>query len=376
VTQWLGHYYMVLYRKYRPKTFSEVIGQEHIVKTLTNAIEENMISHAYLFAGPWGSGKTTLARLFAKAINCEQRKGYEPCNKCLSCQEINEGRAIDLIEIDAASNRGIEEIRQLKEGAKFSPTRLKYKVFIIDESHQLSKDAANALLKILEEPPEHVIFILATTQPEKMIPTIISRCQRFDFHKLTVPQILKKLEFICKNENIDIEKEALELIAANSSGAMRDAESFLDQIVTYAKTQKMKKIATDDVKDILGLIDINIISQFVDFLIQKNPAKCVEFLNKNLEKGLNPFEFAKSLIGYLRSGLILKIDSNLDNPLLENLTSEAKSKLKEQLNKIEERNLRKFLKIFLEAQNKMKYSPIPQLPLELAIVEVTESLSD
>jgi len=364
---------MVLYRKYRPKTFSEVIGQEHIVRTLSNAIEENMISHAYLFAGPWGSGKTTLARLFAKAINCENRKGHEPCNKCSACKEINDGRAIDLIEIDAASNRGIEEIRQLKEGAKFAPTRLKYKVFIIDESHQLSKDAANALLKILEEPPQHVIFILATTQPEKMIPTIISRCQRFDFHKLTVPQILKKLEFICKAENIDIEKEALELIAANSSGAMRDAESFLDQVITYAKTQNIKKITANDVKDILGLIDINIISQFVDFLIQKNPAKCVEFLNKHLEKGLNPFEFAKSLIGYLRSGLILKIDPNLDNPLLENLTLEAKSKLKEQLNKIEERNLRKFLKIFLEAQNKMKYSPIPQLPLELAIVEICQN---
>ncbi|MCD5396427.1 MAG: DNA polymerase III subunit gamma/tau [Candidatus Pacebacteria bacterium] len=367
---------MVLYRKYRPKTFSEVIGQEHIVRTLSNAIEENLISHAYLFAGPWGSGKTTLARLFAKAINCENRKGYEPCNECLSCREINEGRAIDLIEIDAASNRGIEEIRQLKEGAKFSPTRLKYKVFIIDEAHQLSKDAANALLKILEEPPEHVIFILATTEPQKMIPTIISRCQRFDFYKLTLPQILRKLQFICENEKIKIEDEALELIAGNSNGAMRDAESFLEQVITYAKTQKVEKITQEIVKEILGLIDINIISKFLDFLIEKKPGVCVEFLNKEIEKGLNPFEFAKTLLSYLRSGLILKIDPNLNNLLLENLTKEARDKLKQQIERLKENDLRRMLKVFLEAQNKMKYSPIPQLPLELAIVEVTESLSD
>lgn len=364
---------MVLYRKYRPKTFAEVIGQEHVVKTLTNAIEENMISHAYLFAGPWGSGKTTLARLFAKAINCEKRQGYEPCNQCLSCQEINEGRALDLIEIDAASNRGIDEIRQLKEGAQFSPTRMKYKVFIIDEAHQLSKDAANALLKILEEPPGHVIFILATTQPEKMIPTILSRCQRFDFYKLSTQQILKKLEFICQNEKVNIDKEALELIAANSSGAMRDAESSLEKIITFAKTQEIKKITPKEVKEILGIIDINIVSQFVDYLIQKNPGKCVQFLNENLDKGLNPFEFAKTLIGYLRNGLILQIDPNLENPLLENLTNEAKEKLKSQMNHFGKNNLRRALKIFLEAENKMKYSPIPQLPLELAVVEICQN---
>jgi DNA polymerase-3 subunit gamma/tau len=363
---------LVLYRKYRPKTFAEVVGQEHVVKTLTNAIEENMISHAYLFAGSWGSGKTTLARLFAKAINCENRVDYEPCNQCLSCQEINEGRAIDLIEIDAASNRGIEEIRQLKEGARFSPTRLKYKVFIIDEAHQLSKDAANALLKILEEPPEHVIFILATTQPEKMIPTIISRCQRFDFYKLTVPQILKKLKFICENEKIEIEPKALELIAINSNGALRDAEGLLDQIVTFAKTMGKRQITIEETKKLLGLIDINLVAEFLELLFQKKTAEAVKFLNQNIEKGVNPFEFIKTLINYLRCGLILKIDPNLNNPLTENLTVEAKERLKAQIQKIEEKDLRRYLKMFLEAQNKMKYSPIPQLPLELAIIDICQ----
>lgn len=364
---------MVLYRKYRPKTFAEVIGQEHIVQTLTNAIVGNMIAHAYLFAGPWGSGKTTLARIFAKAINCEKRKDYEPCNECLSCQEINQGRAIDLIEIDAASNRGIEEIRQLKEGAKFAPTRLKYKVFIIDEAHQLSKDAANALLKILEEPPKHVIFILATTEPQKMIPTIISRCQRFDFYKLTASQIQKKLEFIAKNEKINIEREALELISTNSNGAMRDAEGFLEQVITYAQIQKKEKITKEDVKKILGLIDLTIISKFVDYLIKKEVAQAVEFLNQNLQKGLNPFEFAKSLLDYLRSALILKIDLTLENPFVSKMTVEAKNELKEKLKMIETNQLRRWLKIFLEAQNRMKYSPIPQLPLELAIIEICQN---
>ena len=183
---------MVLYRKYRPKSFSEVTGQEHIVETLKNAVAGNLLSHAYLFSGPRGSGKTTLARLLAKAANCESARGPtkgEPCNACSSCEEINRGRAIDLVEIDAASNRGIDEMRELRDSVAFVPAKLKYKVFVIDEAHQLTKEAANALLKTLEEPPAHVLFILATTEAHKMIPTIASRCQRFDFRKLTVPEI-------------------------------------------------------------------------------------------------------------------------------------------------------------------------------------------
>ncbi|MDP1538555.1 MAG: DNA polymerase III subunit gamma/tau, partial [bacterium] len=191
---------LVLYRKHRPQIFAEVIGQEHVVKTLTNAISSGIISHAYLFAGPRGSGKTTLARLLAKSLNCQNRKEgqSEPCNKCNSCLEIMGNRSLDLIEIDAASHRGIDEMRELRDGIKFAPTKSKYKVFILDEAHQLTKEAANALLKTLEEPPSHVIFVLATTEIHKMIPTIISRCQRFDFRKLTLQEIVKRLEFIAK----------------------------------------------------------------------------------------------------------------------------------------------------------------------------------
>jgi len=362
---------LVLYRKYRPQTFSEIIGQEHVVKTLTNAISSGMISHAYLFAGPRGCGKTTIARLLAKAVNCQNRKNgeYEPCNRCSSCQEIMEGRSIDLIEIDAASHRGIDEVRELRDGIKFVPTKSKYKVFILDEAHQLSKDAANALLKTLEEPPSHAIFVLATTEIHKMIPTIISRCQRFDFRKLTVPEIIKRLEFICEKEKVKVEKPALELLALNSTGSIRDGESLLDEVLTFAGEKS--EIKAGDIKDLLGLVEIELVSKFTDFLCQKKAMEAINFLNEITEKGLDLQEFSKSLINYLRQALILKITGTgqTENPLITGLTKEELAKLENQTVNFKENELQNILNLFLEAQNRMKYSPIPQLPLELAIIE-------
>lgn len=358
---------LVLYRKYRPKTFSEFIGQEHVVKTLTNAISNGMISHAYLFSGPRGSGKTSLARLLAKAVNCQNRKETEaePCNRCNSCLEINDGRAIDVIEIDAASHRGIDEVRELKDGIRFVPTKSKYKVYIIDESHQITKEAANALLKTLEEAPAHAIFILATTEIHKMIPTIVSRCQRFDFWRLTLPEILKKLEQITKNEKIKIEKPALELIALNAQGSLRDAESLLDQVFTlYGE----KQIKAEDIKDLLGLVELELVSKFTDFLCQKKAKGAIKFLQEITEKGLDLSEFSKALINYLRKSLVLKIMGE-PNPLITGLTNEEIQKLKKQTEILKEEEIKKFIELFLEAQNKMKYSPIPQLPLELAVIE-------
>ncbi len=362
---------LVLYRKYRPQTFGEIIGQEHVVRTLSNAVSSDRITHAYLFSGPRGSGKTTIARLLAKAVNCQNLQGSDPCNKCSSCLEITGGRALDLIEIDAASHRGIDEIRELIDGIKFVPTKLKYKVFIIDEAHQLTKEAFNALLKTLEEPPSHAIFILATTEIHKMIPTIISRCQRFDFRKLTLPEILKRLEFICKKEKVKLEKPALELIALNSTGSFRDAESLLGQALTFASNQR--EVKAEEIKDLLGLVGIELVSKFTDFLCQKKTKEAINFLNEILEKGLDPQEFSKSLINYLRQALVLKItgDGSLSNPIITGLTKEELAKLQEQSAAFKDRELQKILNLFLEAQNKMKYSPIPQLPLELAIIEAT-----
>jgi DNA polymerase-3 subunit gamma/tau len=329
-----------------------------------------MISHAYLFSGPKGTGKTTLARIFAKAVNCQNRKEgeFEPCCQCNSCVEIQEGRSMDLIEIDAASHRGIDEIRELRDTIRFVPTKSKYKVYIIDEAHQLTKEAANALLKTLEEPPPFVIFILATTEPHKMIPTILSRCQRFDFYKLKLSEILGKLEIIVRNEKINIKKEALVEIARLAGGSMRDAESLLDQVFTLFGEREIK---VEDIRNLLGLVQNELIFKFFEFLISKDAKGGINFLNEISEKGIDLEEFAKNLVDYLRKVLIFKIINSTDDEIFAEFSKEELEKLKEQSQKINEIELKKMLSLFLDAQNKMKFSPILQLPLELAIVEIS-----
>jgi DNA polymerase III subunit gamma/tau len=368
---------LVFYRKHRPKTFSEIIGQEHVVQTLTNALSSDRVSHAYLFCGPRGSGKTTIARLLAKSVNCENRKGFEPCNKCSSCLEIMKGSSMDLVEIDAASHRGIDEIRELKEGIKFSPAKSKKKIYIIDESHQLTKEAANALLKILEEAPEHAMFILATTEAQKMISTIISRCQRFDFRKLSVTEITKRLEIISKKENIKFEKEALQLIASNSEGAVRDAESLLGQVFSFiCGNDSQKEVKAKDIGDLLGLVETSLVSGMVDLILKKEIGEALEYLNNLNSKGKDIHEFTKQLTSYLRKTLIVKIVGEMDKktPLIESiligLTEEDFQKMKEQAQSFTEKDLRKALDLLSEAQIKMKVNSIVQLPLELAIVEI------
>lgn len=368
---------LVLYRKYRPQKFSEIIGQEHIVKTLTNSIGAGNISHAYLFSGPRGSGKTTIARIFAKAINCQNSASssgaFEPCNKCSSCAEIMQGKSIDLVEIDAASHTGVDDIRELIEGIKFSPVNSKYKIFIIDECHQLSKSAANALLKTLEEPPGHAIFLLATTEAHKMLSTITSRCQRFDFKKLQIPEIVKKMEFILKKENIKFEDAALSLIALNSRGSFRDAESLLDKCISFSSGDST--LTAKSIKELLGIVEVGQIAGFVDSLISKDPKTAIFALNSMIDNGIDLQEFSKTLIFYLRQGLLLKINPEFLNIYNSGFSVPELEKLKTQMAGISQGDVHGMLEFFIEAENKMKYSALAQLPLELAIINITHQES-
>ncbi len=356
---------LVLYRKYRPKTFGEIVGQEHIIKTLTNALKLDKIAHAYLFTGVRGTGKTSVARILAKAVNCLEKKSAEPCNKCKACEDINQNKSMDLIEIDAASNRGIDEIRELRDNIKFSPNSLKYKVFIIDEVHMLTKEAFNALLKTLEEPPAHAIFILATTEIHKVPQTIISRCQKFDFHKLTLDKIVERLNWISNQEKVKIEKSALELIAINADGSVRDGESLLGQIMSMED----KNITLEEVQAILGVVDIKAVSDLIQFMSEKNNSKAISHINEISNQGYDLIQFTKSLIGYLRKMMILKVDSNLSKLVTVELTKEQIVGIIQQSEKFTSDDLIKFIHLFIQAENEIKLADFPQLPLELAIVE-------
>lgn len=362
--------YQVIYRKYRPQNFSEIVGQEHIVQTLKNALISNRVAHAYLFTGPRGTGKTTIARLLAKAVSCLNRgEKSEPCNKCDVCIEINDGRALDLIEIDAASNRGIDEMRELRDGIKFNPVRLKYKFFIIDECHMLTPPAFNALLKTLEEPPSYAIFVLATTESHKVPETIISRCQRFDFHKLNFNQIIERLKQIAKKEKVIIERDALQIVASNAEGAMRDAESLFGQIMAIGAMTEDAKITSAEVKTFLGVTDNSALVDMVDYLANKDAGAAINFLNKIIEDGYDIEQFAKSLINYLRKIMILKVDFSLAKIVAPEFTEEQTKIAIDQVKKFSENDLLKIIRLLIGASNEMKFSSFIQLPLELAIVE-------
>jgi DNA polymerase-3 subunit gamma/tau len=283
------------------------------------------------------------------------------------------GNSIDLVEVDAASHTGVDAIRELIEGIKFSPVKSKYKIFIIDECHQLSKSAANALLKTLEEPPAHAIFLLATTEAHKMIPTIVSRCQRFDFKRLQVPEISKKLEFIAKREGIKFDESALSLIAINSRGSFRDAESLLDQCISFVGQDSL--IKGQDIKELLGIVEVGQIAQFVDFLLAKNPKEAIASLNVMVDNGVDLQEFAKTLVFYLRQALLLKINPIFLNLQNSGLSSHELEKMRAQIANFSQKNLQDTLELFIDAENRMKHSAVMQLPLELAILDVTHTES-
>jgi DNA polymerase-3 subunit gamma/tau len=295
----------VFYRKWRPQNLSEVVGQEHVTQTLRHAVAGGRLAHAYLFCGPRGTGKTSTGRILAKAVNCLNPKQGEPCNDCALCKAINEASAPDIIEIDAASNRGIDEIRDLREKVNYAPNVARYKVYIIDEVHMITKEASNAFLKTLEEPPPHAIFILATTEPHKVLSTIMSRCQRFDFHRLSQPSVISKLNLICEKEGIEIAPEALRLIAKVTTGSLRDSENLLEQLVTYYGHE----IKLQQVQEMLGISGDMRIRELARHIVNKDITAGLKTINSVTGDGLDLRQFNRELVDYLRELLLVKSGS-------------------------------------------------------------------
>ena len=352
--------YTALYRKFRPLNFSEMVGQEHITRTLRNQVIEQRVGHAYLFNGGRGTGKTSAAKILARAVNCLNPKDGEPCNECEICKAILSGSLTDVVEMDAASNNSVEDIRAIRDEVNFLPTRAKYRVYIIEEVHMLSTGAFNALLKTLEEPPEHVKFILATTEPQKLPATILSRCQRFDFKRISTQDIIKRLEIICKESNIQISKEALELIAILSEGAMRDAISILERCAA----EQTEEINEDKVRDLVGIPKITYINKLAKGIINKEPEEAINIVNTILEEGKDIDNFLWELIKYIKDILVYKSTSKL-----EIYNQEEIKNIKELADSTDKERLLRLIYELSELANNIKWSSQKAIMFEAGIIK-------
>ena len=357
--------YLVLARKWRPQKFEDVVNQKHVVLTLQNALKTNRLANAYLFAGPRGIGKTTIARILAKAINCDNGPGDNPCNECDSCKDITEGRSLDVLEIDGASNRGIDEVRNLRESLKYAPNPGKYKIYIIDEVHMLTTEAFNALLKTLEEPPSRVMFMFATTEPHKVLATIISRCQRFDFKRISINEIIEQLKHICSQEQLDIDDESLHLIARKAEGSLRDSQSLLDQAISFCG----KKIVANDIIDILGVIDWEIYFNFTNCILNKDLKAAFQLVEDVFNNGLDLVEFLLGINEHLRNILITKTVGSVD--FIE-ASDNFRQKYKELTAHFEEQDLLRLIQIVSDAQYGIKRSANPRLFLEMVVTKMIQ----
>ena len=357
------------YRKWRSQTFAELVGQEHVTRTLRNAVRAGRVAHAYVFSGPRGVGKTSAARLLAKAVNCEASVDGEPCNRCSSCRAIAEGRALDVIELDAASNRGIDEIRDLREKVNFAPSESRYKFYILDEAHMLTTEAVNAFLKTLEEPPAHTVFVLATTEAHRLPATILSRCQRLDFRRIPLPAMLGRLRQICEAEGVEVEPAALEIIARAATGSLRDAEGLLDQVVAYAGSS----IGVEQVRSIVGLGGSEAARQLLEYLASGDLAGGLRLINQLVEAGADPRHFGRELVDYLRGLLMLKAGESLAELL--DVTPETLAQMSDLARRLSTAQVLQCLRIFAQSEPPARGVTLGQLPLEMAFVEASLELA-
>ena len=357
--------YMALYRKFRPGTFGDVKGQDHISRTLQNQIKANRIGHAYLFCGTRGTGKTSVAKIFAKAVNCQHPVNGSPCGECEMCRAISEGRSMNVIEIDAASNNGVDNIREIREEVAYRPTEGKYKVYIIDEVHMLSIGAFNALLKTLEEPPEYVIFILATTEAHKIPITILSRCQRYDFKRISIDTISERLMDLMKKEQVEVEEKAIRYIAKAADGSMRDALSLLDQCIAFYLGQKL---TYDHVLEVLGAVDTEVFSRLLREVLSRDVARVLQSVEELVMQGRELSQLAIDFTWYLRNLLLVKSSDNMEDVL--DVSSENLARLKEESQMIENDALIRYIRIFSELSNQLKYATQKRVLFEVALIKL------
>jgi DNA polymerase-3 subunit gamma/tau len=356
------------YRKWRPQTWDEVIGQDHVISTLHNAVTADRVAHAYLFAGPRGTGKTSSARLLAKAVNClEENLADRPCNQCDHCQAVNNGRFLDLIEIDAASNTSVDDVRDLRDKINFLPNLGRYKVYIIDEVHMLSTAAFNALLKTLEEPPAHAIFILATTEVHKIPATVLSRCQRHEFRRIPLVEIVKQLTHMAEAENLKVEPEALTLIARQATGSMRDAISLLDQLASTTE-----EISLQIAQTVLGTAASQSVLEIVGSIITKDAPQGLGYIHQSLDAGSDPRQFARQIVDYLRALLLIRSGSGDQ----VDVTSDVRSQMAKHAQAFPPKELIRVIRLFNQAANELRVSWQPALPMELAFLGALETPLD
>jgi DNA polymerase III subunit gamma/tau len=360
--------YEVFARKYRPQTFDDLVGQKHVSQTLKNAVAQNRLAHAYLFVGPRGIGKTSTARILAKALNCVHGPTVTPCGVCDNCREIAAGNSLDVIEIDGASNNSVEDVRQLRDNVRYAPAKGRYKIYLIDEVHMLSSAAFNALLKTLEEPPPHVKFIFATTEPQKVLPTILSRCQRFDLHRIPTNLIAQHLQFIAGKEKITLEPAAAHSIARGAEGGLRDAESMLDQLVAFCG----EKIAEADVLNVFGFTSQQTVACFTEKVLRGATADAVQLLQEQSEAGKDMMKLMSDLIAYLRDLLVFKVKPDALN---EDVDLDLRKSLAAQAKLLETDRLLELIDQFAEAESRMKWAPNKKLHFEVALIKAIQSLT-